>query len=113
MGGWRGRTLAEVADAEPVAVSAWLSDPDFAGHGGESLRQLCDRVAGWLTRMAAGRGPGAGRRRTGRRPRRGGVRARVPVDAFWRLDVPPLTATELSGRGGRWNLGLGRAPDRR
>ncbi|MFC9239799.1 histidine phosphatase family protein [Streptomyces decoyicus] len=113
MGGWRGRTLAEVADAEPVAVSAWLSDPDFVGHGGESLRQLCGRVEGWLTRMALD----AGRVLAVVEPdvvRAAAVCAlAVPVDAFWRLDVPPLTVTELSGRGGRWNLGLGRAPDRR
>lgn len=28
--------------------------------------------------------------------------------AFWRLDVAPLTVTELSGRSGRWNLRCGR-----
>ncbi|MFI1438522.1 histidine phosphatase family protein [Streptomyces fructofermentans] len=33
----------------------------------------------------------------------------APESAFWRLDVPPLTATELSGRAGRWNLRVGRA----
>ncbi|WP_328687017.1 histidine phosphatase family protein [Streptomyces caniferus] len=113
MGGWRGRTLAEVADAEPRAVSAWLTDPDFVGHGGESLRQLCDRIEGWLTRMALD----AGRVLAVVEPdvvRAAAVCALgVPVEAFWRLDVPPLTVTELSGRGGRWNLGLGRAPGRR
>ncbi|MGW1379677.1 histidine phosphatase family protein [Streptomyces sp. NPDC002446] len=113
MGGWRGRTLAEVADAEPVAVSRWLCDPDFDKHGGESLRRLCDRIADWLTRMALD----AGRVVAVVEPdvvRAAAVCAlRVPADAFWRMDVPPLTVTELSGRGGRWNLGLGRALDRR
>ncbi|MFD5204753.1 histidine phosphatase family protein, partial [Streptomyces sp. NPDC058375] len=33
---------------------------------------------------------------------------RLPSEAFWRLDVAPLTLTELSGRSGRWNVGLGR-----
>jgi hypothetical protein len=32
----------------------------------------------------------------------------LPLSVFWRLDVPPLTVTELSGRAGRWNLRLGR-----
>ncbi|MFE0379488.1 histidine phosphatase family protein [Streptomyces inhibens] len=109
MGAWRGRTLAEVADAEPLGVSAWLSDPDFAAHGGESLRQLCDRIAEWLTRMSLD----AGRVLAVVEPdvvRAAAVCAlRVPADAFWRLDVAPLTVTDLSGRGGRWNLGLGRA----
>ncbi|MFB6441048.1 histidine phosphatase family protein [Streptomyces sp. NPDC056411] len=111
MGGWRGRTLAEVADAEPAAVSAWLGDPDFAGHGGETLRQLCDRVAQWLD-LAAG---DSGRVLAVVDPdvvRAAAVAAlRLPLEAFWRLDVPPLTVVELSGRSGRWNLGLGRQLD--
>ncbi|MBD3002874.1 histidine phosphatase family protein [Streptomyces sp. 5-10] len=31
----------------------------------------------------------------------------LPAPTFWRLDVAPLTATELSGRAGRWNLRCG------
>ncbi|MBO0517925.1 hypothetical protein J0695_40265, partial [Streptomyces beijiangensis] len=31
----------------------------------------------------------------------------LPAEGFWRLDVVPLTATELSGRSGRWNLRCG------
>ncbi|WP_425315607.1 hypothetical protein [Streptomyces griseoruber] len=31
----------------------------------------------------------------------------APVAAFWRADVAPLTATEISGRSGRWNLRMG------
>ncbi|WP_234485642.1 hypothetical protein [Streptomyces sp. MBT97] len=31
----------------------------------------------------------------------------LPEPAFWRLDVRPLTAVELSGRAGRWNLRVG------
>ncbi|MEU9113211.1 histidine phosphatase family protein [Streptomyces sp. NPDC048483] len=109
MGRWRGRPLAEVAAAEAEAVSAWLSDPGFAGHGGESLRALCGRTEDWLTRLAATSG------RIVAVVEVDVVRAavvaalRLPEEAFWRLDVPPLTVTELSGRGGRWNLGLGRA----
>ncbi|MFF4955337.1 histidine phosphatase family protein [Streptomyces chattanoogensis] len=110
MGRWRGRTLAEVAGAEAEAVSAWLSDPGFAGHGGESLRELCVRTEAWLTGLAAMSG------RVLAVVEVDVVRAAVvaalgvPAETFWRLDVPPLTVTELSGRGGRWNLGLGRVP---
>ncbi len=32
----------------------------------------------------------------------------LPPALFWRLDVPPLTLTELTGRSGRWNLRCGR-----
>lgn len=33
----------------------------------------------------------------------------APESAFWRVDVPPLVATEFSGRAGRWNVRVGRA----
>lgn len=37
----------------------------------------------------------------------------LPSAAFWRLDVPPLSGTELTGRAGRWHLrcGVPLAPD--
>lgn len=112
MGRWRGRTLAEVTAAEPEGVAAWLTDPAGAPHGGESLLALCDRAGGWLD------GPGpAGRLLAVVEPEV--VRALVvralglPPQAFWRLDVPPLTAVELTGRSGRWNLRAGRPLDLR
>ncbi|MET7620776.1 histidine phosphatase family protein [Streptomyces sp. NPDC005408] len=108
MGRWRGRRLDEVGVSEPEAVSAWLSDPAAVPHGGESLRALCARVGGWLESL-----PGeAGRVLAVVEP--GVVRAAVvhalalPAEVFWRLDVAPLTLTELSGRVGRWNLRCGR-----
>ncbi|MFI2760568.1 histidine phosphatase family protein [Streptomyces echinatus] len=110
MGRWRGRTLDEVGAAEPEAVGRWLSDPDCAPHGGESVRDLCARVARWLAdaRTLEGRTLAVVEPEV--------VRAAVvdalglPGAVFWRLDVPPLTVTELSGRAGRWNLRLGSAP---
>lgn len=109
VGRWRGRTLAEVGADEPDGVAAWLSDPAAAPHGGESLRELCARVADWMDEVAALSGrtvavvePEIVRAMTVR------VLA-APEPAFWRIDVPPLTATEFSGRAGRWNLALGRA----
>ncbi|MGW5129048.1 histidine phosphatase family protein [Streptomyces sp. NPDC004069] len=106
-GRWRGRTLEEVMATEPEAVGRWLTDPGCAPHGGESVRDVCERVGRWLDtardlddRTLAVVEPEV-------------VRAAVvqvlglPAARFWRLDVPPLTATELSGRAGRWNLRLG------
>jgi broad specificity phosphatase PhoE len=104
MGRWRGRTLEEVAAAEPEGVRRWLSDPESAPHGGESVRELCGRVEGWLAELAA-------------RPGRvvavvepDVVRAAVvlalgaPARSLWRVDVEPLTATEFSAAAGRWNV---------
>ncbi|MFF3978730.1 histidine phosphatase family protein [Streptomyces sp. NPDC055808] len=108
VGRWRGRTLAEVSAAEPEAVGAWLADPAAAPHGGESVGALCARAAAWLEGAATD----GGRTLAVVEPEI--VRALVllaldaPASAFWRIDVPPLTATELSGRAGRWNLRAGR-----
>ncbi|MFJ3640001.1 histidine phosphatase family protein [Streptomyces sp. NPDC090108] len=108
VGRWRGRTLDEVGAAEPEAVARWLADPSCAPHGGESVEDVCARVGGWLESAAEV----SGRTLAVVEPEI--VRAAVvhalgvPAAAFWRLDVPPLTATELSGRAARWNVRLGR-----
>ncbi|MCZ4119438.1 histidine phosphatase family protein [Streptomyces sp. H39-S7] len=108
LGRWLGLRLDEVSAAEPEGVAGWLSDPAAAPHGGESLAQLCGRVGGWLD----GRAPDGGRELAVVEP--AVVRAALvhalglPPQAFWRLDVPPLTVTELVGRAGRWNLRCGR-----
>ncbi|MER6570118.1 histidine phosphatase family protein [Streptomyces sp. NPDC001093] len=107
VGRWRGRTLEEVGAAEPEAVDRWLTDPECAPHGGESVRDLCGRVARWLAEAQEWEG------RTVAVVEPEVVRGAVvhalgmPAAVFWRLDVPPLTVTELSGRAGRWNLRLG------
>ncbi|WP_405015465.1 histidine phosphatase family protein [Kitasatospora sp. NBC_01539] len=115
MGRWRGRTLDEVAAAEPDAVGRWLTDPDAAPHGGEPLRSLLDRVAGWLDALALrdGGSDGDGPARLIAVVEPEVVRAAAlhalgaPASAFRRLDVAPLTATEFSGRAGRWNVRCG------
>ncbi len=102
VGEWAGRALDDVAAAQPAAVAAWLADPDAAPHGGESLSALVARVAAWLAAVPAGHtlavcGPAV-------------VRAAVvavlgaPPRAFWRLDVAPLTRTDLRGGPDRWTV---------
>ncbi|MGW1227450.1 histidine phosphatase family protein [Streptomyces sp. NPDC002530] len=111
LGRWTGERLDSVAAREPDAVAAWLADPGAAPHGGESLLDLCVRAGAWLDALAAGAG---GRRRVLAVAEPAVVRAAtvhalgLPAVAFWRLDVPPLTLTELGGRPGRWNLRCGR-----
>ncbi|GAB7110767.1 histidine phosphatase family protein [Streptomyces phaeofaciens JCM 4814] len=107
-GRWRGEALAEVGAREPTALAAWLTDPEAAPHGGESVRAVCDRVTAWLESAAEPDG------RTVAVAEPEVVRAAVvralgaPEAAFWRTDVPPLTMVELSGRTGRWNVRIGR-----
>lgn len=89
-------------------MARWLADPGAAPHGGESVRAFCERVAGRLDTAAEFTG------RTVAVVEPEVVRALVvrvlgaPESAFWRVDVPPLTATEFSGRAGRWNVRAGR-----
>ncbi|MFE1378632.1 histidine phosphatase family protein [Streptomyces sp. NPDC058740] len=105
MGRWRGRRLDELAAAEPESVAAWLADPAAAPHGGESLGELRARVAAWLDALE----PGAVRAFAEPDVIRAAVGHALgaPDSAFWRLDVRPLYAVELSGRAGRWNVLLG------
>ncbi|MDX3452270.1 histidine phosphatase family protein [Streptomyces sp. ME02-8801-2C] len=108
VGRWRGASLNEVTEKEPEALAQWLTDPQSAPHGGESVHALCDRVLRWLDGSAA---QVTGRSVAVVEPeivRAATVRALgAPESAFWRIDVPPLTATELSGRAGRWNVRVG------
>jgi broad specificity phosphatase PhoE len=104
LGAWAGRTLAEVHEADPDGVSAWLMDPHACPHGGETLAALLQRVAGWMDAQAA---------RDGRAiavTHAGVVKAAVvhalgaPAAAFWRVDVTPLALTELHAHDGRWTV---------
>lgn len=106
-GRWRGRTLDEIAAAEPEALARWLADPAAAPHGGEPLQAVLDRVADWLAALPQD-APAVTAVVEPDVVRAAAVHALgAPAAAFWRLDVRPLTATHLSGRAGRWNLRCG------
>jgi broad specificity phosphatase PhoE len=102
LGGWTGRTLDEVTVASPAQVSSWMTDPSAAPHGGEPLTRLLERTRTWLDSLPPGHtlavcGPAV-------------VRAAVvtvlgaPAAAFWRVDVAPLTVTDLRGGPRRWTV---------
>jgi broad specificity phosphatase PhoE len=103
-GAWRGRTLAELDDEDPVAVAAWIEDPAAAPHGGESLLALLERVRGWLDER------GGDGERIVAVTHAGPIRAALvcaldaPAHAFWRLDVAPLSRTVLHAHDGRWTV---------
>ena len=104
-GVWAGRSPADLAAEDPAALQAWMTDAEAGPPGGESLRALVDRVAGWMDGL-----PGEDRSVGMAVVDPPVVRAAVahalgagPAGA-WRVDVAPLTLAVLTGHGGRWNL---------
>jgi broad specificity phosphatase PhoE len=105
-GAWEGRTFAEITAREPGLVDGWLRDPDAAPHGGESLAAFAARVRAWLETLTPSR-----EGRTVLAFTHAGVikvalvaAMRAPVEAFWRIDVSPLSLTELHAHDGAWTL---------
>ncbi|MFA5956561.1 histidine phosphatase family protein [Hyphomicrobium sp.] len=104
LGSWAGRTLNSVAESDPDALSSWLSDPESAPHGGETVEGLFARISIWLQTMSA------------REERIVAVThpavIRVAILAaihagpasFWNIDIAPLSVVELTSNGRRWAL---------
>lgn len=103
-GRWAGRTLDDVAAADPDGLTRWLTDPESTPHGGESMQDFVSRIGAWLRAVP---------------PRPRGllvvvdpavVRAAIahalgaPPASVWRVDVDPLSVTTLVGDPGRWTL---------
>jgi broad specificity phosphatase PhoE len=103
-GRWAGLSLREVAEREPDAVREWMTDPDAAPHGGESLTQLLARVADWLGAQATLSGSAVAITHGGVVKACVVVALAAPPSAFWRIDVAPLAATELHAHDGRWTV---------
>lgn len=103
-GCWAGLRLAELQEREPEAVAAWIADPSAAPHGGESILDVLRRVGAWLDARREDRGRGIAVTHPAV------IRAAVihvlgaPPPAFWRIDVEPLSCTDLRRHGDRWTL---------
>ena len=102
-GRWAGRDLSELQSEHPDEVGVWLSDADAAPHGGESIREVIVRTARWL-----GEQTNLGHTVAVSHPAfvRGIILSvlNAPTQAFWRIDVAPLTLTDLRFNGRSWTL---------
>ena len=104
LGSWAGRSVIEVAEADPTAFGAWRTDPAFAPPGGESLDALLTRAHAWLAEAAKEDRPVVGVADVAI------VRAIVtaalgaPAAMFWLLDPTPLSSTLLTNDGRMWRL---------
>lgn len=106
-GTWSGRTLADIRAEDPHGLSAWLTDPDAAPHGGESVGRLCRRTASWLEALPDGAGCVLAITE-GSVVRAALVHAlSIPARAFLHLDVPHRSTVTLTRSGGLWHAGLG------
>lgn len=103
-GGWRGQSLAGLGDGQ---LGPWLTDPAAKTHGGESVLDLRDRVAGWLASLSAG-DPKHAVAVTHPAVVRAAILLALdaPPASFWRIDVAPVSRTVLHCRGGAWTLRL-------
>lgn len=101
-GDWRGRRLGEVGTSDPAGIGAWLEDPAVPPPGGESLLMLRDRVGAWLTGCRD-----AGHTVLVTHPAviRAALVHVLAADprAFWRLDISPLSFTDLRHKD-RWTV---------
>lgn len=103
-GRWTGRRLVDVQVEEPDAVTAWMTDPAATPHGGESVLDVLSRVAHWLDDCAGETGHSVAVTHPAV------IRAaiihaiRATTQSFWRIDVPPLSVTDLRHHEGRWTL---------
>ncbi|MBO2447596.1 histidine phosphatase family protein [Actinomadura barringtoniae] len=104
LGAWRGAEMPQIQSIDPEGFHAWLTDPDAAPHGGESITALLARVEAFLdalprepSRVVAVTHPAV-------------IRAAVlrvleaPARALWNLDAAPLSQTHLSWNAGKWRL---------
>lgn len=106
----RTRQTAELlglrATVEPrlADLAVWLTDPTRAPHGGESVVDLANRVAGWLDSLTTSRS------QTVAVTHPAVIRAAIlvaldaPPKSFWRIDIAPVSRTVMHFRGHAWTL---------
>jgi broad specificity phosphatase PhoE len=104
-GNWQGRTLTDLHAKDPEAITQWLTNPTAAPHQGESLAALITRVQNWLATLRLEETP-----HTIAITHPAVIRAailnilNVPPQSFWRIDIAPLTLTDLRHNGRTWTL---------
>ncbi|MBB5338289.1 histidine phosphatase family protein [Tunturiibacter gelidoferens] len=102
---WQGRTLADLHAEDPQAIAQWLTDPTSSPHEGESIASLVTRIAAWLDTVAT-----EGTLHTIAITHPAVIRAAIlhslnaPPQSFWRIDIAPLTLTDLRHNGRTWTL---------
>ncbi|MDT9631991.1 histidine phosphatase family protein [Pseudomonas sp. JV449] len=91
-GDWKGQAISQLRSD---ALMDWMTHSTRAPHGGESVEQICARVAAWMKTLEAQ--PGHVVAITHPFVIRAAMLhvMQFPVSMFYRIDVEPLSATEL------------------
>ncbi|OPA84650.1 phosphoglycerate mutase [Pseudomonas fluorescens] len=91
-GGWKGQAISEL---DSDSLGAWMTDSACAPHGGESVDQMCARIGRWMQSLESQ--PGHVVAVTHPFVIRAAMLyvMQFPVSMFYRIDVEPLSATEL------------------
>lgn len=95
-GRWTGQSLAVIHATDSVALEAWIADPAAGAPGGETMAAAAERIAPWLAAQAARDSPVLAV--THPMVVRAAIAAALglPVGATLRIDLAPLSVTELS-----------------
>jgi broad specificity phosphatase PhoE len=107
---WQGRTLNALYAEDPAPIAQWLSDPASTPHSGESIAALITRIENWLAKLAALAAEDKHTNHTIAITHPAVIRAAIlhtlsaPPQSFWRIDVAPLTLTDLRHNGRTWTL---------
>ncbi|WP_040794684.1 histidine phosphatase family protein [Nocardia higoensis] len=99
-GEWRG---ADLTALPPEDLQRWLTDPAFAGHGGESITDLVARTRDWLADVVAAGVATVAVTHPAIIRSALLITLDAPPASFWRLDVAPGGLVRLRHRA-RWTL---------
>ncbi|MFR9752113.1 histidine phosphatase family protein [Nocardia sp. 004] len=99
-GAWQGRELGALPRDE---LSAWLTDPGFRGHGGESVVDVIERTRCWLAEIAAQEVATIAVTHPAIIRAALLVTLDAPPKSFWRIDISPGSGIRLHYRGA-WTL---------
>ncbi len=102
-GRWAGLNFKQVLLKEPRKLVSWIRNPASAPHGGETIPQIVQRASAWI-------GEARPKGHIVAITHASFIRAAIvhvlqaQPQSFWRIDVTPLSRTDLRTNGRRWVL---------
>ena len=103
-GRWTGLKFQQVLLKEPRKLVSWVRNPSSAPHGGEAIPDVIQRVGAWMDERMREKG------HTVAVTHASVIRAAIVhvlgagLPSFWKVDVTPLSRTDLRTNGRRWVL---------